>query len=228
MPTPLTPEQEARQQIDQMLEAAGWKVQSHRQMNRLAATGVAVCEFPTASGPVDYLLFARGKPIGVVEAKRAGTTLSGVEPQARRYAASLPIELAQLAWHDPLPFRYVSTGIETYFADDRSTDARSHRVYAFHRPETLASWAADLPLSAAPAPSGSIGEAGRAYGGATLLARLQHMPPLDRGHLWPAQSRAIRNLEQSLAEGRPRALIQMATGSGKTYTAVNFVYRLIK
>lgn len=228
MPTPLMPEQAAREQIGRMLEEAGWQVQSRDRMNRTAAKGVAVCEFPTKTGPVDYLLFAQGRPIGVVEAKRVGTTLSGVEPQAWRYAAGLSDGLAQLAWHDPLPFRYESTGIETYVADDRDPKARSRRVFTFHRPETLARWAGDAPLVGPRRPEGPVGEAGHAYGAATLASRLRHMPPLDPGRLWPAQVRAIRNVEQSLAEGRPRALIQMATGSGKTFTAVNAIYRLIK
>ncbi len=206
MPTPLTPEQEARRQIDRMLEAAGWQVQSRERLNRTAAAGVAVCEFPTTTGPVDYLLFAQGRPIGVVEAKRAGTTLSGVEPQAWRYAANLPEPLAALAWHEPLPFHYKSTGVETYVSDDRGPKARSRRVYTFLRPETLARWAADAPLVGAQRSVGPIGEAGRAYGAATLTSRLRHLPPLNPGTLWPAQVRAIRNLERSLAEVRPRAL----------------------
>ncbi len=61
-----------------------------------------------------------------------------------------------------------------------------------------------------------------------MRAKLRNMPPLIEGGLWPAQIRAINNLEKSLAENRPRAVIQMATGSGKTFTAVNFIYRLIK
>ncbi len=205
--TTLTPEQEAREQIDQMLTASGWQVQTRKQMDRAAAPGVAVCEFPLTTGEVDYLLFAQGRPIGVVEAKPAGTPLSGVEPQAIKYCEGLPDIVRPLAWHDPLPFRYESTGVETFFADDRDPHARSRRVFTFHRPETLIAWAEQNE---------------------TLRARLRMMPPLVPGNLWPVQIAAIENLEQSLAEDRPRALIQMATGSGKTYTAVNFVYRLIK
>jgi type I restriction enzyme R subunit len=203
----LTPEQQAREQIDRMLQAAGWVVQSYAGMNRTAGPGVAVCEFPLTTGPVDYLLCGDGRPIGVIEAKKAGTTLSGVEPQALRYGASLPGGMQRLAWHDPLPFRYESTGVETYFADDRDPDPRSREVFSFHRPETLVRWAEQDE---------------------TLRARLQGLPPLDTTGLWKAQVQAIRNLEDSLARDRPRALIQMATGSGKTYTAVSFVYRLIK
>src|SRR5690606_36488512 len=63
---------------------------------------------------------------------------------------------------------------------------------------------------------------------ATFLSRLQEMPELKTEGLWPAQIKAIKNLETSLKENRPRALIQMATGSGKTFTSISFIYRLIK
>ena len=93
----LTPEQEAREAIDRMLEASGWQVQTRQQMNRTAASGVAVCEFPLTTGEVDYMLFAQGRPIGIVEAKPAGTPLSGVEPQAMKYCEGLPDMLRPLA-----------------------------------------------------------------------------------------------------------------------------------
>ena len=250
----LTPEDEARQAIDRMLAASGWQVQTRQQMNRTAALGVAVCEFPLTTGEVDYMLFAQGRPIGIVEAKPAGTSLSGVEPQAMKYCEGLSPALRPLAWHDPLPFRYVSTGVETYFADDRDPDARSRRVFAFHRPETLVEWVGarqsrhdqageGIAESAEPLPSTTWWGLPRPYAMhdivanprtpytvhvQTLRSRLRTMPPLITTDLWPAQIQAIQNLEMSLAQDQPRALIQMATGSGKTYTAVNFVYRLIK
>ncbi len=74
-----TPEQRARQTIDRLLEAAGWRVQDRRDLNLGAGLGVAVREFPLSTGPADYLLFVERKAIGVVEAKPEGTTLSGVE-----------------------------------------------------------------------------------------------------------------------------------------------------
>jgi type I restriction enzyme, R subunit len=61
-----------------------------------------------------------------------------------------------------------------------------------------------------------------------LRARLQELPALDETRLWKVQAQAIRNLEQSFGRADPRALIQMATGSGKTFTAVNVAYRLLK
>lgn len=244
-----TPEQQARETIDQLLIAAGWAVQDARAANPNAARGVAVREFAVGAGlsrPVgagssrssyaDYLLFVDKRPIGVIEAKPAGTTLSGAEPQAALYAAGLPAAFRAKAWRDPLPFLYQSTGVETFFTDLRDPAPRSRRVFAFHKPETLAEWmlGRGIPSSAgndkmpgnapSPAQSGAAGECLAA----TLRARLRTLPPLITTGLWAAQVEAITNLEQSLAADRPRALIQMATGSGKTYTAVSFIYRLIK
>ncbi len=213
MSTPLLPEQEARKKIDKMLAEAGWQVQSYKKMALRAAPGVAVCEYPLEGGlEADYLLFVDRRPVGVVEAKAEGTTLSGVESQAAQYCAALPPEWKARAWRDPLPFRYESTGVETYFANDLDPESRSRRVFAFHRPETLREWV----------------DAGGERPPVSLRGRLQQMPPLMTTSLWRPQIEAIQNLEVSLAADRPRALIQMATGSGKTFTAVNFVYRLIK
>ncbi|HXG66857.1 MAG TPA: DEAD/DEAH box helicase family protein, partial [Blastocatellia bacterium] len=204
----LSPEQQARIAIDEALTAAGWVVQDAAALNLYAGRGVAAREFPLKKGygTADYLLFVDGKAVGVVEAKRQGETLTGVEIQAERYSVGLP-EMVP-AHVRPLPFLYQSTGVETRFTSRLDPLPRSRQVFHFHRPETLAQW------SAAPAN--------------TLRRRLQAMPPLDGSNLWPAQRKAVENLEISLAEDRPRALIQMATGSGKTFTAVTSAYRLIK
>ncbi len=187
---------------------------------------MAVREFPLKPGHgfADYLLYVDGKAAGVIEAKRQGVTLSGVEVQAKKYTEGLPPGLP--AWHNPLLFAYQSTGVETRFTNGLDPEPRARPVFAFHRPELLAEWLGD---------AGGIGMAqvadtrGRyAVAGRTVLERLRHMPPLHAEGLWPAQITAIRNLEQSLQENRPRALIQMATGSGKTFTAISFIYRLIK
>jgi type I restriction enzyme R subunit len=203
----MKPEEKARQQIDERLKAAGWTVQSRGAANLGAARGVAVGEFPLTTGFADYMLFVDRRPIGVVEAKAVGKTLSGVEAQTVKYSQGLPPLLKAKAWHVPLPFLYQSTGVETFFTDVRDPEPRSRQVYSFHRPETLAEWAGQPD---------------------TLRARLRALPPLITTGLWPAQIEAVRNLERSFAADRPRALIQMATGSGKTYAAVTSVYRLIK
>jgi len=229
------PEQLARQEIDRLLAAAGWAVQHMADANLHAARGVALREFPLQAGFgfADYLLYVDGRACGVIEAKKPGVTLTGVESQSARYAQGLPAVLP--AWCRPLPFLYESTGIETHFSNGLDPIRRARNVFAFHRPEMLAQWLAALPLSTvlntgdlAPGAAPNVAMAPPA----TFLARLQHMPELvtawgDQA-LWPAQIKAIHNLEASLAANKPRALIQMATGSGKTFTAISFIYRLIK
>lgn len=201
----MTPEKQARVQIDQHLRDAGWVVQDANSIDLGAGLGIAVREFPLQTGYADYLLYADGKAIGVVEAKPEGFLLKGVEIQSSKYTFGLPKDLPH--HHLPLPFAYETTGRETQFTNTLEPDARSRSVFSFHRPEEL------LRL------------VGREKQGRELL---REMPPLDTGKLWRVQIGSITNLEKSLAENRPRSLIQMATGSGKTFTAVNFCYRLIK
>jgi type I restriction enzyme, R subunit len=226
----MTPEAKSRVGIDALLVAAGWHVCDMAQANIHAARGVAIREFPLNPGYgfADYLLYIDGKAAGVIEAKKEGTTLTGVEVQSARYAQGLPASLP--AWVRPLPFSYESTGIETHFTQGLDPEPRARAVFAFHRPETLADFLKNLPLSsvihtgsAAPASANDPGTVAR-----TFLGRLQSLPPLKEDGLWPAQIIAIRNLEKSLKANKPRALIQMATGSGKTFTSISFIYRLIK
>ncbi len=201
----LTPEQRARETIDKLLTAAGWALQSVSEFNRNAGEGVAVREFVLPGGPCDYLLFVGGKAAGVVEAKKAGVTLSGVAEQAERYMVKLPEHLAR--WGDQLRFDYESTGDETYFRDTRDPKPRSRRIFAFHTPHTLHRWLKEPD---------------------TLRGGLRRMPELDTTGLRECQIEAIKGLEMSLGEDRPRSLIQMATGAGKTFTACTFSWRLLK
>ncbi|HHO48429.1 MAG TPA: DEAD/DEAH box helicase [Desulfobacteraceae bacterium] len=215
-------EQHARKKIDQLLEQAGWQVQDVRNADIRAGKGVALREFPLPGhGFADYLLYVNGRAAGVIEAKKTGTTLTGVEIQADKYSRGLPESLP--AWTRPLPFCYQSTGAITRFTNNLDPEPRSRQVFAFHRPEYFAG---EIEASC----TESAGDPGGPYfhAASTLRGRLRNMPLLIEEGLWPAQIQAIRNLEQSLAANRPRALIQMATGSGKTFTAINFIYRLIK
>ncbi|WNZ29989.1 MAG: DEAD/DEAH box helicase family protein [Candidatus Bathyarchaeota archaeon] len=198
------PEEKARKVIDELLTDAGWTVQDWEELNLGASLGVAVREFPLKSGFADYMLLIDRKPVGVVEAKPFGTTLSGVAEQSEKYLRLIPDSYNLV---EPPPFAYESTGKVTYFRDSRDPDCRSRRVFSFHQPETLQEWISQKD---------------------TLRARLKQMPLLITEGLRDCQKEAIINLEKSFADGRPRALIQMATGSGKTYAAVSFVYRLIK
>jgi type I restriction enzyme R subunit len=209
----LAREAKARVQIDKQLAAAGWVVQSQDNLNLAAGLGVAVREFTLDKphGRVDYLLFLDGQPAGVIEAKPEGTTLTEVERQSGKYVDGLPGWIKAPVY--PLPFIYESTGTETRFTNGYDPDARSRRVFTFHRPETLAEWLRQI------AENPEL---------PTVRARLKAMPPLDERGLWGKQAEAIRNLERSLAQDHPRSLIQMATGSGKTFTAANMCYRLIK
>ena len=200
----LDPEARARMEIDRQLGACGWIVQDYKKLNLGAGVGVAVREFKM-SGGYDYLLFVNRQAVGVIEAKKAGSTLTGVEWQSAKYASGLPDNISALV--KPLPFAFESTGVETRFTNGFDADPASRQVFTFYRPETLAEIGGERT---------------------TLRARLRHLPELNEQGLWAAQAEAIGNLEESLEHSRPRALIQMATGSGKTFTAANIAYRLIK
>jgi type I restriction enzyme, R subunit len=204
-----SPEELARQNIDALLTKCGWQVQDRRSINLSAGQGVAIREgLLKDRDEVDYLLFVDGKAIGTVEAKPEGHTLIGVEEQSGKYGKNLLDVYGK--WRDPLPFAYESTGIETQFTNQLDPSPKSRNVFAFHKAETLLEWVqADTQLN-------------------DRLANLLTTDQMPKSNLWSAQIEAIRNLERSLAANKRRALIQMATGSGKTYTAVNFVYRLIK
>jgi type I restriction enzyme, R subunit len=220
----LSLEQRARENIDRLLTAAGWHVCDADKVNIHAARGMAIREFPlkTGHGFADYLLYIDGKAAGVIEAKKAGVTLSGVETQSDKYTQGLPDGLPR--WRNPLPFSYQSTGAETRFTNGLDPTPRSRPVFAFHQPELFAELLNNPPANTA---QQSLPQYYQPAGN-TFLARLQQMPPLREQGLWPAQITAIQKLEQSLKANRPRALIQMATGSGKTFTAISFIYRLIK
>ena len=208
-PRNMTPEEKAREQIDAMLVASGWIIQDFKAVDFSAGRGIALREVPLKTGPCDYLLLVDRTAVGVIEAKKEGATLSTVADQSGRYATSLPDFLAA-GVTGVVPFLYESTGLETFFRDERDPDPRSRRVFSFHRPETLAEWAAEPD---------------------TLRARLKAMSathPLATNGMRDCQIEAITGLEQSFAENRPRALIHMATGAGKTFTACAVAYRLIK
>ena len=199
------PEQKARDLIDDQLIASGWIIQNKRKLNLAAGIGIAVREYDTDKGPADYVLFVNRKAVGIIEAKRAeeGTRLSVAEDQTEKYATAK----LRLLNNDRLNFAYESTGEITHFTDYRDPKPRARNIFAFHRPETLAHW----------------GEEDK-----TLRARLHDIPALPTEGLRDCQIIAINNLEKSFRENKPKALIQMATGSGKTFTAITFIYRLLK
>jgi type I restriction enzyme, R subunit len=222
------PEARAREKIDAQLVQAGWIVQYRDEMNLTAGEGIAVGEFKLEKGHgyADYLLFVDGNAIGVIEAKPAGYSFTSVELQAKIYVEGLPASLT--APQKPLPFAYISTGEETVFINTLDPQSRSRPVFSFHRPETLREWLAADTLDGWLKQSGGFYTRADDTKPSTLRARLRAMPPVELPGLWPNKVQAIVNLEKSLFDDRPRALIQMATGTGKTLLAVTEIYRLIK
>ena len=202
------PEQIARDKIDKMLLLAGWIVQSKEKVNLSAGIGIALRETNTESGSADYILFVNSKAVGVIEAKAEalGYKLLQVEEQSSRYSTDA-IKIGKYTLDNVKPFVYESTGTITRFTDYRDPKPRGRNVFWFHKPETLAEWIKK---------------------GKSLRENLLSMPDLDPTGLRPAQIKAVINLEHSFKKNRPKALIQMATGAGKTFTAATFVYRLLK
>ncbi|MDO9159175.1 MAG: DEAD/DEAH box helicase family protein, partial [Burkholderiaceae bacterium] len=203
----MTPEAKARQHIDQKLAQAGWVLQDLKQLNLSAGVGVAVREYPTDTGPADYVLFVNRNAVGVIEAKKdtVGENLTATESQTERYAT------AHLKWRKdktPLRFLFEATGQIIRFTDGADPVPRSREVFHFFKPEALSAWLAQLQ---------------------TLRRRLvEHMPALPERNLRDCQVSAVTGLEKSLALNKPRALVHMATGAGKTFTAITSVYRLLK
>jgi type I restriction enzyme, R subunit len=199
------PEQIARDRIDRQLTACGWILQKYKQKNVFAGVGVAITEYPTETGPADYALFVDGKPVGIIEAKREeeGHKMTVHEDQVEEYATA---KLKYLN-NEKLPFVYLSTGEVTTFTDFRDPKPRGRAVFTFHRPETLRDWLKKTK---------------------SVRSALQDLTNLPADGLRDCQIKAITGLEKSFKENKPRALIQMATGSGKTFTAITSVYRLLK
>ena len=200
------PEQIARDTIDKQLRDAGWTVQNKDEIDFNVGQGQAIREYHTDTGPADYVLFIDSKPIGITEAKKEalGHKITTFEEQTGDYATS---KLQWIQQGAPLPFLYEATGVITRFTDQRDPKPRSRQTFSFHRPETLRRWLNQ---------------------GDTLRHRLQHIPALKVDHLRDCQISAITNLEDSFNDAKPKALIQMATGAGKTFTAISFIYRLLK
>ncbi len=199
------PEQLARDKIDEALLKSGWIVQSHKQKNIAAGLGVAIREYPTDTGPAYYILFVNRKPVGVIEAKRPeeGVRLTVHEDKSNEYATA---KLKYLNT-DTLSYVYESTGEVTRFTDYRDPKPRSRPVFTFHRPDTFEVWLRQPK---------------------TLRAGVYDIPALQPTGLRDCQVTAFTYLKKSFRENRPKALVQMATGSGKTFTAITSIYRLLK
>lgn len=211
----LKPEQKAREEIDKLLSLAGFELRDFKDCAQFLGVSTpnvtrnfAIKEFILENGArADYLLFVKGRACGVIEAKKSSFPLSGAENQAKNYAHTLPAHIP--SFQGMLPFVYTSNASEIYFTDLRESSPRARRIFAFHTPQELIE-KLNSPHS--------------------LRERIRQIPPLssqDSKALWACQKEAIEGLEKSLKQNKQRALIQMATGAGKTFTACNFAYRLL-
>ena len=202
----MTPEEKARLEIDRKLKESGWTIQNMNQLNLTASLGVAVREFPTSTGPADYALFVDGEPFGVIEAKKSdiGENITAVEGQSSRYANST---FKWIKGDYRIRFAYEATDKLTRFTDYNDVKYRSRTVFTFHRPETLAALTKQAD---------------------TIRNNMRHFPEFDGTGFRKCQITAIENLDHSFADNRPKALVQMATGAGKTFTAITAAYRLLK
>lgn len=202
----MKPEEKSRLTIDKKLIESGWVIQDVKSLNLSASLGVAVREFPTSTGPVDYALFVEGIPVGIIEAKKAevGENITAVERQSSRYANST---FKWIKGEHRIRFAYEATDKLTRFTDYNDIKYRSRTVFSFHRPETLS---ALLKQSN------------------TIRNNMKSFPAFVSTGFRKCQITAIENLDKSFAENRPKALVQMATGAGKTFTAITAAYRLLK
>ena len=200
-----TPEQIARDKIDAKLKSSGWIVQKKSQLNLNAGIGVAVTELTYEIGEADYTLFVDRKPIGVIEAKKEddGFRLTQVEEQSTGYANS---KIKRLN-NEPLNLVYESNGEIIKFTDYRDPKPQSRELFNFQRPETIRALLASTQ---------------------TLRDRFSNLPPSVIGNYRQCQIDSINGVERLLKQNKGRLLIHMATGAGKTYTAISSVYRLLK
>lgn len=209
----MEPEAKARQVIDRKLRNAGWVLQDRDEFNPHASIGVAVREFRTNDGKeVDYALFVDGTPVGLVEAKpeASGVHLSTLAcEQNMQYVNS---GLQGNYNKKELRFIYEATNLIVEFTDLYDPKPRLRAIFTFHQPEHLQFLINDFKYS----------------NEKTLRGRMQNFPTLPDANFRECQLQAITSLERSFSGNNPRALIQMATGAGKTYTAITNTYRLLK
>lgn len=199
----MTPEEKARVKIDQWLTEAGWKV-INRDEYEPTITAVAIREgLLKGNLEADYFLFINGKAVGVLEAKREEVDISSdmVSEQVMTYAKSVPN--CYQAWLCPLPFLYKSNGKEVAFFDFREPDSSQwETINRIHTPkEFVKMLGIDDPFAG--------------------------LPTLNKRGLRDCQYEAVAELEKSFRSGQRRALIVLATGAGKTYTACLAAYRLL-
>lgn len=202
--TDLKPEQKARKIIDQMLNVAGWDIVDRKHYTTLSSA-VAIEEGLLKNNQeADYLLFIDGKAVGVLEAKREETNLDDkVYTQANNYTHSIPLWCS--SWQTPLPIIYLSNGKKLLFKDTRNNEPPIE-IKKIHTPKEIAEML-------------------------NIKGEFSGLPALKKQYgnmkLHDCQVDAVKNTEYLFRQGEKRALIVIATGAGKTYTACLQAYRLL-
>jgi type I restriction enzyme R subunit len=193
--------------IDPKLNTVGWIVPAKDAASAtVPAHTTALTEYPTDNGPADYVLCNAGRVVGIVEGKRVAVSPQGVLTQAERYAqgiANSPFHFRGLR----VPFLYATNGEVIYFHDIRDPLNLSRRVKKFHTPAAFEELL------------------GRDFGKACAWFAAN---PNDHHWLRPYQKEANAAVEKAITERKRNMLLAMATGTGKTVTLVNQVYRLLK
>lgn len=195
-----------KKRIDQQLKAAGWVIISYSEgMDLTILTNHAIEELQTNNGPADYALVVNGKLLGVVEAKKLEVGAQNVLEQAKRYSKGAKETIGE--WNQyHVPFLYSSNGELIYYLDARDSKNLSRQIFSFHTPESMET----LFITKRE----------------TAFLWLKDKP-IDNSLIRPYQKQAIIEFENKLEEGRRLMLLAMATGTGKTFTTVNLVYRML-
>ena len=196
-----------KQLIDGRLKSAGWTVVPFKADKAITAyEKCAVEEFQTANGPADYALCLGGQIVGVVEAKKLTLGPQNVLSQAERYSKGID-QPALASGEFGVPFLYSTNGEVIWHHDVRHQLDRSRRIEAFHTPDALAE------------------RLQRDFQAAT--ERVLALPNVAQ-RVRPYQREANEAIERALANRKRQMLIAMATGTGKTFTMVNEIHRLMK
>ena len=206
MPNPHWNEARTRKElIDKLLKQNGWGPIVPFEEGKQYSHG-AVEEYPTTSGPADYLLFHNGRAIAAVEGKKVAVGPQNVLQQAERYARDIRGTQFNYGEHH-LPFVYSTNGVSIWFRDLRHPLSRSREVAGFHTAEAMEEMLAKDEE-------------------ATAKWLQEH--PVDNKYLRPYQREAIQATEKAMLDRKRNMLIAMATGTGKTFTTANLIYRLMK
>jgi len=195
-----------KKRIDQQLKATGWLIVTYFEGMVLSdLTNHAIEEFQTNNGPADYALVVNGKLLGVVEAKKLEVGAANVLEQAKRYSKGTNKTIGE--WNQyHVPFLYSSNGELIYYLDARENKNLSRQIFGFHTPNAMES-----------------------LFNSNRKTAIQWLKEKQINNPWirPYQKEAIQAFENNLEEGKRLMLLAMATGTGKTFTTVNLVYRML-